>query len=207
MLKWIYIYGPPRTGSTYLLRQIRKKSIHSVSDWGLGVILKPFVAMPGGIDKDRFLCDLAKNLLDRSRKNEQGELDLVLKAANGNFEEFEGYKKMFGFPLRIIFSVREPSGYMSSAIKKFPEEPVEFLQDSYLKMLQLYPSIGGDIIDYNQNLGSQCYQKFLLPLEFPDNEIETFEYKGTPADHLMTDEMKNSYQEFLRENQDKVFKP
>ena len=96
---------------------------------------------------------------------------------------------------------------MSSAIKKFPDEPVEFLQDSYLKMLQLYPSIGGDIIDYNQNLGSQCYQKFLLPLEFPDNEIETFEYKGTPADHLITDEMKNSYQEFLRENQDKVFKP
>ena len=78
MLKWIYIYGPPRTGSSYLLRQIRKKSIHSVSDWGLGVILKPFVAMPGGIDKDRFLCDLAKNLLDRSRKNEQGELDLEL---------------------------------------------------------------------------------------------------------------------------------
>ena len=206
MLKWIYIYGPPRTGSTYLLRQIRKKSIHSVSDWGLGMILKPFAGMPGGIDKDRFLCDLAKNLLDRSRKNEQGELDLVLKAANANFEEFEGYKQMFGFPQRIIFSVREPSGYMSSAIKKFPEEPVVFLQGSYLKMLQLYPSIGGDIIDYNQNLRSQCYQKFLLPLEFSDNEIETFEYKGTPADHLVTDKMRNSYQKFLRENQDKVFK-
>ena len=58
MLKWIYIYGPPRTGSTYLLRQIRKKSIHSISDWGLGMILKPFAGMPGGIDKDRLFLTL-----------------------------------------------------------------------------------------------------------------------------------------------------
>ena len=117
--KWIFIYGPPRTGSTYLLRQIRNHSIHSVSDWGLGLILKPFISMPGGIDKKKFLEDLRRNLLSRSKRNAGGHFDLVLKAANGNLEEFECYKEMFGLPERIIFTIREPSGYMSSAHKKF----------------------------------------------------------------------------------------
>ena len=205
-LHWVYIYGPPRTGSTYLLRQFRKKAIHSVSDWGLGMILKPFVYMPGGIDKNRLLKDLSENLLHRSRKNKTGEIELVLKAANANFEEYQCYNQMFGLPARTIFTVREPSGYMSSARKKFPEESIAFLQKSYLKMLVLYSRIGGEIIDYNSTLDQEFYRKFLLPLKYKYGELESFEFKGKKADHLVKEKMIVAYRKFIQKNRDKVFK-
>ncbi len=204
MLKWIYVYGPPRTGSTYLLRQIRNKAIHSVSDWGLGMILQPFAQMPGGIDKSRFLQDLAENLLRRSRKRETGEIDLVLKAANSNLEEFECYLKMFGPPQRIFFTIREPAGYMSSASKKFPDKKIDFLQASYLRMLALYPSIGGDVLNYSENLCPADYRRLLLPLNFEEDEIEPFEYRGTRTEHLVHGEMRSAYEEFLQKNANKV---
>lgn len=206
-MKWIYIYGPPRTGSTYLLRQIRKKSIHSVSDWGLGMILKPFCEMPGGIDKDQFLKDLSKNLLCRSHKQEDAELDLVLKAANSNHEEFQCYMKMFGSPHRVIFTIREPSGYMNSAMKKFPEKTTQFLQDSYLRMLQLYSSVGGEILNYSDKLNTEIYQDLLLPLKFTKEEIEPFEYKGRMANEAITQEMEKKYDDFLKENHQNLIHP
>lgn len=204
--KWIFIYGPPRTGSTYLLRQIRNHSIHSVSDWGLGLILKPFISMPGGIDKQKFLEDLRRNLLSRSKRNSGGHFDLVLKAANGNLEEFECYKEMFGLPERIIFTIREPSGYMSSAHKKFPEKTLPHLQRSYLRMMTLYHSIGGEILDYSDSLSTKSYLSFLLPLRFSKGEIERFQYKGSKADHLVKEKMIVAYRKFIQKNRDKVFK-
>lgn len=204
--KWIFIYGPPRTGSTYLLRQIRNHSIHSVSDWGLGSILKPFNSMPGGIDKKKFLEDLTVNLLSRSQRNSRGHFDLVLKAANGNLEEFQCYKEMFGQPERIIFTIREPSGYMSSAHKKFPNKTLSHLQRSYLRMMKLYQSIGGEILDYSPLLSTKSYRVLLHDLGLIKGEIERFQFKGSKADDLVNDRMIGNYRNFIRKNREKAFK-
>tara|TARA_B100001093_G_C26858943_1_gene1028896 strand:+ start:8942 stop:9577 length:636 start_codon:yes stop_codon:yes gene_type:complete len=204
--KWIFIYGPGRTGSTYLLRLIRKVAKCSVSDWGLGSILKPFTSMPGGIDKEKFLQDLAKNLLESSRRNDVGQLDLVIKSASGNAEEFECYQKMFGPAQRVIFTIREPSGYMASAIRKFSDHNIEDLQISYLTMLSLYQCIGGEIFDYKSKLKTENYLNFLSPLNFESEGLEIFEFKGKKADDLVTEEMNSAYEILLRENQRFIFK-
>lgn len=205
-MKWIFIYGPGRTGSTYLLRIIREVSKCSVSDWGLGSILKPFKTMPNGIDKKRFLEDLARNLIDSSRRNEKGQIDLVIKSATGNADEFDCYEKMFGPAERIIFTIREPSGYMASAAKKFPNLKIEDLQISYLRMISLFPDIQGEIFNYCSNLKIENYLKFLTPLKFDKNKLEKFEFKGGEALQLTTREMHVEYKRFLQLNRDLVFK-
>ena len=199
-MKWIFIYGPPRTGSTYLLRLIREVCNCSVSDWGLGAILKPFVETVGGIDKERFLQDLAKNLIDSSKIRNNQEIDLVIKSANGNTEEFRCYQKMFCEPMRIIFTIREPSSYMASATKKFPDSELESLQTCYERMLDIYSEIGGDIFNYHANLTTQEYLDFLKPLDLNKGKIEDFNYNGIKADHLTTAQMITKYHSFLSRN-------
>ncbi len=204
--KWIFIYGAGRTGSTYLLRVVRSISVHSISDWGLGTILNPLVKMANGIDKERFLHDLAENILDSSKKNERGQLDLVIKSAGGSAAEFECYEKMFGPAERVIFTVREPSGYMASAVKKFPRHEINELQEAYIKMMAVYGKIKGEILDYKRNLKTSSYLDFLQPLNFDETTIEKFVFKGNKADHFVTQEMHSSYKKFLLENQKLVFK-
>ena len=161
--------------------------------------------MVGGIDKDRFLRDLASNILDSSKRNDNGQLDLVIKSASGNAEEFECYQKMFGVPQKIIFTIREPSGYMALAVKKFPDHDIENLRHSYLRMMSLYPTVGGHIFNYGPDLGLSDYLKFLQPLDFSKVQLENFEYKGSQADHLVTTEMKSSYLDFLDRFKKEVF--
>jgi len=204
--KWIFIYGPGRTGSTYLLRLVREVAKCSASDWGLGSILSPFIAMPEGIDKKRFLRELGNNLLDSSKRNDEGQIDLVIKSACGNAAEFECYEKMFGPAERVIFTIREPSGYMASAVKKFPRHEINELQEAYIKMMAVYGKIKGEILDYERNLKTSSYLDFLQPLNFDETTIEKFVFKGNKADHFVTQEMHSTYKMFLQENQNLVFK-
>ena len=205
-MKWIFIYGPGRSGSTYLLRLIREVADCSVSDWGLGSILRPLLNTVGGIDKERFLNDLRSNLLESSKRNDNGQLDIVIKSASGNAEEFECYKKMFGNPLMLIFTIREPSGYMASALKKFPHLSMEELRQSYLQMFEVYAEVGGQIFDYLPNSKLEDYLSFLKILDFRNVEVEPFVYRGSKADDLITQEMSEAYEAFLRDNSENLFK-
>ena len=113
---------------------------------------------------------------------------------------------MFGQPERIIFTIREPSGYMSSAHKKFPKKTLSHLQRSYLRMMKLYQSIGGEILDYSPLLSTNSYRVLLHHLGLIKGEIERFQFKGSKADDLVNDRMIGDYRKFIRKNREKAFK-
>ena len=162
--------------------------------------------MPGGIDKQKFLEDLRRNLLSRSKRNSGGHFDLVLKAANGNLEEFECYKEMFGLPERIIFTIREPSGYMSSAHKKFPEKTLSHLQRSYLRMMTLYHSIGGEIFRLLRFAKYEKLSFFPSTTQIQQKRNREISIQNSKADHLVKEKMIVAYRKFIQKNRDKVFK-
>ena len=88
-LKWWLVYGPPRTGSSYLVRLIKTCARLYINDWGLRPILAP---IPGWIeaktnpardfitfDHERFIQDISSNILDNAYAGDGNQIDLVYK--------------------------------------------------------------------------------------------------------------------------------
>ena len=75
-LTWWLIYGPPRSGTTHILRMVKACSTLYVSDWGLAPILDPvpdWLKIRSSSDFDyirfdygRFLENISNNILDNA---------------------------------------------------------------------------------------------------------------------------------------------
>jgi len=108
---------------------------------------------------------------------------------------------MWGPPARTIFCLREPTGYIASAINKFIYDSVERLQEVYIDSINSYLQIGGDIFEYTPDLSVPDYISFLEPLSFKDKCLPPFQYKGEQDHEHVTDEMWSAYyriKEFVR---------
>ncbi|WP_107667476.1 hypothetical protein [Cyanothece sp. BG0011] len=204
-LRWWYIYGNSRSGTSYITRLIGNQSKLSISDWGLGYILNDSFDKVQGIDRDRLLKDIANNILDHANLSLGNELDLVLKQAHATYPDYRLLVKMFGEPERKIFCFREPSGFMASSKKKFPDQTIENLQDRYLRDFQVYERVKGDIIEYNKSLTIDDYLRFLQPLKFDNKSIEKFFYKGKSNPEDATQEMWLAYRRFKEVHKDNLY--
>jgi hypothetical protein len=202
-LKWWLIYGPPRTGTSYMLRLVRTCSVLYVSDWGLAPILVP---IPNWLDlrsspefdyikfdTERFLRDISDNILANAYRGEGDQLDLVYKQANLDSMQYRVFVKMWGPPERRIFCLREPAGYIASARKKFVHESLDRLQEMYVTSIDRYEGIGGDVFEYNPESSVSDYVSFLEPLNFEGKHIPPFHYKGQCDRELTRQDMWVAY--------------
>ena len=101
---------------------------------------------------------------------------------------------MWGPPARTIFCVREPSGYLASAVKKFPDVDLQAFRDEYVADIAAFEVIGGEPFVYHPGLTTEDYRRFLAPLEIPGGPEHEFTYRGETADHLVTDDMVQAYE-------------
>jgi hypothetical protein len=161
---WVFIYGVPRSGTTYVLQEFMKLSKRGIGDWELKCLLPGMdeIAKSGWIDfnLDRFSQDISRNVLDFSPPGGGNVFDITVKQIRTNKAEYELYTSMFGCEPQIrIFLFREPDSWMPSAIKKYgiSEEECASL---YKESLEAYDSIGGYVIEYNNNLPAKLQ---LLP--------------------------------------------
>ncbi len=111
---------------------------------------------------------------------------------------------MWGRPERILFSLREPAGYMASAKKKFAQQDINSLQRNYINVFNKYNQIGGDIIEYKQNLETKDYLLFLKPLQLDENRIIKFVYQGKTLAEDTNEQMWSAYHQFKEKYQDKI---
>jgi hypothetical protein len=202
-LTWWLIYGPPRSGTTHILRMVKACSTLYVSDWGLAPILNPVLdwlkirSSPDfdyiRFDYDRFLENISNNVLDNAYLGEGNQLDLVYKQATLGPNQYQVFVKMWGRPARTIFCLREPTGYIASAVRKFIYDPVERLQEVYIDSIKSYLQIGGDIFEYTPDLSVSDYTSFLEPLNFEGKCLPPFQYKGEQDHEHVTDEMWSAY--------------
>jgi hypothetical protein len=210
-LRWYLIYGLPRSGTSYMLRIVSACSALYVGDWGLAPILDP---VPDWLESrsasafdyirfnyERLLRDISNNILDNAYLGEGNQLDLVYKQAALGSNQYQVFVKMWGRPARTIFCLREPTGYIASAVRKFIYDSVERLQEVYIDSINSYLQIGGDIFEYTPDLSVSDYISFLQPLNFKGKCLPPFQYKGEQDHEHVTDEMWSAYyrvKEFVR---------
>jgi hypothetical protein len=202
-LRWCLVYGPPRSGTSYMLRIVSTCSTLYVSDWGLAPILDPvpdWLKIRSSSDFDyirfdyeRFLENISNNILDNAYLGEGNQLDLVYKQATLGLNQYQVFARMWGPPARTIFCLREPTGYIASAVGKFIYDSVERLQEVYIASINSYLQIGGDIFEYTPDLSVSDYISFLQPLNFKGKCLPPFQYKGEQDHEHVTDEMWSAY--------------
>lgn len=155
------------------------------------------------LDQDRFLSDLAANMYATAQLSGGKQIDLVFKQANTSVEEYQSLVGMFGEPARRIFCLREPSGYIASARKKFGDETLNHRQFSYVKSLGIFDTIGGDVIEYGDNLTTAKIAAFLEPLDLGDTATE-FKFAGKTEPEHVTPKMKQAYDDFKARHGDVI---
>ncbi|MBS1212668.1 MAG: hypothetical protein H6R26_1285, partial [Proteobacteria bacterium] len=196
-LNWWLIYGPPRTGTSYLTRLITGCSYLYISDWGLSAILNP---LPDHryirFDSAKFTRDVSNNILDNAHRGGGNQIDLVYKQAGLGLQEYAMLVRMWGRPARIVFCLREPSAYIASARRHFASFPLAELQQCYIRALNTYDSIKGDIFEYDPGLDLADYIEFLHPLELHARAAEPFSPHGAQLPDAVTPEMWSAYSDF-----------
>ncbi len=202
-LNWWLVHGSARTGTGLMQSLIVSCSKKWISDWGLGNMLRltsdfKYVRF----DKARARRDIANNILDNAYPGGGDQLDFSFKQANLAYNEYEETTRMWGMPKRKIFCFRDPSGYMVSAMKKWPDVPMAILQRAYMETLQNYEDIGGDIFEYGPTVTLEDYLTFLKPLNIDGNKFK-FTYKGKSDMALTTEEIWEVYENFKRKHYQK----
>lgn len=201
--RWWLVYGPPRSGTTYMHRILISCAALHVSDWGLAPVLKPIpdwleirASKDFGyirFDYQRFLSDISRNILDNAYLGSGDQLDLVYKQATLRPSEYETLISMWGQPERAIFCIREPAGYMASAKRKFIYDTVERLQQVYIDSVASYSRIRGDLFEYGPELTVSDYTSFLQPLSFEGKRLPPFRFTGVEDLEDTNETMRNSY--------------
>lgn len=198
-LRWWLIYGPVRSGTTYMMRSIAANARLQVGDWGLRFALGLPPDLPHvQFDRERARTDVSRNVLLNAPSGGGRAIDLVYKSAQLRPEEHSALLAMWGVPERTIFCVREPSGYMASAVRKFPEVDVDAFRVEYLRDIEAYDTIGGEVFVYSPGLTTEAYQSFLAPLTVPPDDSYSFVYQGSTADELVSEEMRQAFQALLQ---------
>ena len=205
-INWWLVYGAERTGTSLMFRMVGMASLRTVSDWGLGDMLKltpeySYIKF----DRERALGDISRNILDNAGVGGGTKLDLVFKQASISIQEYQMVVKMWGYPSRRIFCFREPSGYIASAIKKFPDSSLSHLQAQYIESFKRYEEIGGDIFEYSARVTKQHYIEFLAPTVPTRSLKEEFHFRGTYEPQNASDDMWAVYHEFKQKHHSRIF--
>lgn len=187
-IKWVYIYGHHRGGTTYMLQQYLKVSKRGTGDWMLHEIIGPILKM-NKRDKNRVLdlralnLHIKRNLLKSAHIGGGFYFDIAIKQALGTQNikdtknEIEYFTKLFHQPpSEILFLYREPKAWYLSAEKKFNHSE-ELLSNSYNKPFEAFKDIGGTAIQYDKN----CLDNFFETKNyFKTIKVDEFSPKKIP---------------------------
>lgn len=196
-LRWWLVYGPVRSGTTLMADLASPSSRYLVSDMGLHAALTPPLGpLPHGYDVRRPRRALLAEVLSACRTGGTGPLDLVYKQANIRQPELQALTSVLGPPERSILCLRDPAGFMSSAVKKFPDVPVDELQEfNYLGTLDAWEELGGEVFLYHPEVTGEDYARFLAPLPLTPEQVARVRYTGTEAPELTTPRMWERFRE------------
>ncbi len=196
-LRWWLIWGPVRSGTTLMGDLAATHARWAVSDWGLRAALNPPLGvLPAGYDVDRPRRALMTEVLAHCETGHRGPLDLVLKQANLFDDEHAALVQLLGPPERSIFCLRDPAGFMRSAVRKFPDIDLENLrQINYIDSIERQARLGGEVFLYHPEVTGDDYARFLAPLTMTDAERESVRYTGGESPELTTEPMWQAFRE------------
>lgn len=165
-LRWWLVYGPVRSGTTLAADLIGHHSKRTLSDWGLHAVLDgPLGDVPRSFDLRAMRRAVLEAAMDSVDHHPRRALDLVYKQANLRPAEASALTEALGPPERTIFCLRDPAGFMASALRKFPDVDRRNLQEiNYLGTIEAHATIGGEVFVYHPGISAQEYESLLAPL-------------------------------------------
>lgn len=190
-LRWWLVWGPVRSGTTLMTDLVAEHARWVVSDWGLAAGLTPPQSqVPDSFDARRPQRAMLAEVLASCRTDSSGPLDLVYKQANVRVSEAATLSALLGPPERTIFCLRDPAGFMRSAVRKFPDIPLDNLQHiNYLGTIKEHQFIGGEVFLYHPEVTGADYAEFLRPLVLGREACESVRYTGSASPELATPDM------------------
>lgn len=181
-LKWIYIYGHHRGGTTYTAQQYLKVSKRGTGDWMMYQFAQAIIGAKTRdrqkLDISRLTRDFRKNLLSNSHVGGGQYYDIVIKQAVGtqNLEdvkiEIDFFTELFKSSPKKLFLFREPHGWWSSVKTKFGFQDKDMIKH-YQKAFDSYHINGGVSIEY----GPEIYNFLKKQKEFKKIQLTSFNQK------------------------------
>lgn len=210
-IKWLLLFGPTRCGTSLMLDMVQSGALRTVGDWNLGQLLQATQSDSYvEFDRQRALRDIGRNVLLNAFQGSGTTLDLAYKQANLSPQEHLALVDMWGPPGDQIFCLREPTGYMRSARRKWPNATPEDLTVSYLNTLRDYEAIGGRIFEYSRAVTRQDYITFLANI-IPVRRIERFgplvNYRAPTTNIDVPAELNEGYRAFVARYHAQIWPP
>jgi len=184
--RWIFIYGVPRSGTTYFYQELMQLGRLGVSDFDLGIFVPiiEHIEQSGYIPLDTVALKdhLRDQLLTHAAPGGGTKYDFIVKQVNTNLKEYELLcELMGGEPEKKFFLYREPSGWLSSAMKKFGIDEDEAV-DMYKNSAHVRNEIGGKYIEYGSQINEALLDSGIISLiKFNIKVSESYSVNSTIA--------------------------
>ena len=188
-LKWLYIYGHHRGGTTYTLNEYLKVSKRGTGDWMMFEFANSFSASERRkrqkLNISKLKKNFRKNLLTNAQIGGGQYYDIVIKQAVGTQKlndvqsELNFFSEIFKSPPdKKLFLYREPYGWWSSAKLKFNHDNQSMIK-YYKKAIESFYINGGLPLEY----GDEIYNYLKEQDEFKKVEINMFMPKQINIDN------------------------
>ncbi|MFB6258219.1 MAG: hypothetical protein ABEH38_05965 [Flavobacteriales bacterium] len=171
-LNWVFIYGLPRAGTSYVLNQFLKVARCGIGDWELKEFFR-FIRNTRDrdyvtLDTERAMAEMRDNILDNAHVGGGTQLDIAVKQIDCTKEELLYLQELFGGPPQEkLFLFREPSGWLSSAKDKFDLDD-EAAVELYERSIASYELIGGQKLEYREGMEKDLQRSTFLKNTAPD---------------------------------------
>jgi hypothetical protein len=153
---WLFIYGVPRSGTTYFFHELMQLSKLGISDYDLGTWLPVIDHIDTSgyipIDTNNIRSFIKEQMVNHGAPGGGNKYDFIVKQVNTDAKEFQFLCELMGSePKEKYFLYREPTSWLPSAMKKYSISSVE-AEVIYRNSLASYHKIGGCIIEYGLEL-------------------------------------------------------
>ncbi|MEM9022787.1 MAG: hypothetical protein AAGB22_03540 [Bacteroidota bacterium] len=154
--RWVFIYGQPRSGTTYVMQQFLRISRGGFGDWELKEFADPIRQARErdwvSLDTDRLVSDLRNNLFATADIGSGSRFDMAVKQITTTKNEFDFLCELMGSePEHRLFLYREPDGWLASAYEKFGFSEAEALE-VFRQGFASWEAIGGQRACYGPEI-------------------------------------------------------
>lgn len=150
---WIFIYGAPRSGTSFVFHKFLEQAKNGISDWELHRVIDTLDYYQGqthiGLDRDLFSNDLLNNIMRSGQPGAGSNYDLVIKEIDCPKYELDYLiNTIKSEPTIKLFMYRSPEAWYKSAKIKFGLGDKELIE-LYNRSLESYFDIGGQVLEYD----------------------------------------------------------
>lgn len=183
--KWIFVYGVPRSGTTFFYHSLLQEAKFGISDYDLGVFLPAIAHIEQSgyipINTQELKHFLQQQLSKNAGPGGGSHYDFIVKQVNTGIAEYEFITALMGTePVAKYFLYREPMSWLPSALKKFKIDEAQAI-NMYKNSLASFEQIGGTAIAYGPEINHHLKGLNITPIQAFEEKESIVNQEPLPA--------------------------